>query len=253
MSDGLSPKKEKPKKTGSGILACLSAPCGLPRQPGIARATSSGKTTSSPETSPKDFTSKHPHIQEVNKYVAAPRTRSNTFSAATKPLVQVNVRFATGANVDVPLHVSTQESMVALKLRLQNMQNVRAETIRLLWRGKELQDAETVESTGLAKDGGTIQLLTWPPSRAPTLDAKLVEEAMQMIQTVGKADIAPLLNVAGEDTPDNYTSRDTEAIDFGIIAPVTSTPTNKTEGNSRSAWRYLSFLRGKNSSQRLYE
>mmetsp|Transcript_22698 Transcript_22698/g.51859 ORF Transcript_22698/g.51859 Transcript_22698/m.51859 type:complete len:253 (-) Transcript_22698:86-844(-) len=252
MSDALSPKKDKPKKTSSGILACLSAPCGLPRQPGISRSTSSGKTTSS--SPPKEeFAAKHPHIQEVNKYAQAPRTRTNTFSGVTKPLVQVNVRFATGSNVDVPLHVSAQESMVALKLRIQNMQSLRAETIRLLWRGKELQDAETVESSGLAKDGGTIQLLTWPPSRAPTFDEKLVQEAWQMIQTVGKADIAPLLNVAGEDTPDNYTSRDTEMIDFGMINPVPSTETDKTEANSRSAWRYLSFLRGKNSSQRLYE
>mmetsp|Transcript_30133 Transcript_30133/g.70286 ORF Transcript_30133/g.70286 Transcript_30133/m.70286 type:complete len:263 (+) Transcript_30133:90-878(+) len=260
MPEIMSPKREKLKKAGSSFFNCLSAPCGLPRQP------STPKTSTVPNQH-SDFTAKNPHIQEVNRYAAShsqtsSRQKSGTFSGTTKPMptmVEVHIRFATGSNVDVPLHVSTQETMVALKIRLQNMQGLRAETIRLMWRGKELPDSDTVEGVGLASNGGTLYLLTWPPGRAPKLDETLVKEAHNLINLVTKADNAPLLNVAGEDTPtaDTADGTNTRELDFGESTPKASQE-NRREAVSRTAsggWRYLSFFRRpeRSGSQRFYE
>lgn len=95
--------------------------------------------------------------------------------------MQLSIRLVTGG--DVHLDVSPDEIVLALKLRLEDMEGLPVNSLRLLRGDRELKDTETVRGANLAKCEDLL-LKTWPSDSCPVVDDALLAIAREQIDAV---------------------------------------------------------------------
>lgn len=114
-------------------------------------------------------------------------TRDRSQSVA---LVELQVRLVTGRIES--LMVAPEETVVAIKLRIESIEGVDPRLQRLFLQGRELRDSDTVAS--FLPNGGSLVLMAWPSANhRPMIDEALLQEARKIIARVDASTVAPLL------------------------------------------------------------
>lgn len=129
-----------------------------------------------------------------------PAGSAATSAQRRQSLLELKVQLVTGRTVAI--HVAPEETVVALKLRLERIEGLQPESLRPMYQGRELRDAEMVSS--FAPRGGSLVLMIWPSGQGnPSIDEKLMEEARHAIAKTDASTVAPLLDQPDAESPCN--------------------------------------------------